>query len=168
MPMSEINFINSLYPKGQETPRSGNRLSRNLKKLSILFAAFATIVLIVSFGPSLWYLIQGGAGQNSKVLGSYSNTEFGDLTQENQEEVIYQPRLDTSLSKENRIIMPSVKIDTIVHEATSEDYEEALKKGVWRVSDFGDPYSRSKPLILAAHRFGYLKWSIPYRLKNSS
>jgi len=26
---------------------------------------------------------------------------------------------------------------------------------------------RTKPTILAAHRFGYLAWSIPYRLKNS-
>ena len=33
--------------------------------------------------------------------------------------------------------------------------------------DFGDPYNREKPTILAAHRFGYLAWSVKYRLANS-
>jgi sortase (surface protein transpeptidase) len=48
-----------------------------------------------------------------------------------------------------------------------ENYEEALKVGVWRVPDFGTPYERKAPVILAAHRYGYLRWSVPYRLKNS-
>ena len=47
------------------------------------------------------------------------------------------------------------------------DYETALKKGVWRVPNFGDPYNRERPTILAAHRFGYLAWSVKYRLANS-
>ena len=33
--------------------------------------------------------------------------------------------------------------------------------------DFGTPLDRTKPVILAAHRFGYLAWTNLYRRKNS-
>jgi len=79
----------------------------------------------------------------------------------------YQPVLDTSLPKQNSLKISSAGIDSPINEASYEDYEEALKKGTWIVPDYGDPYNRKAPVILAAHRFGYLKWSISYRLKNS-
>jgi sortase (surface protein transpeptidase) len=60
-------------------------------------------------------------------------------------------------------------VDTILWEASYSDYESALKKGVWRVPDFKAPFdsAQGKPMILAAHRFGYLDWTQEYRLKNS-
>lgn len=79
----------------------------------------------------------------------------------------YQPKLDKSLPMEDRIIITSAGIDTVINESSHENYEVALTKGVWRIPEFGNPYDRKAPMILAAHRFGYLKWSIPYRLKNS-
>ncbi len=33
--------------------------------------------------------------------------------------------------------------------------------------DFGTAQERTNPMILVAHRFGYLAWSVPYRLQNS-
>jgi sortase (surface protein transpeptidase) len=38
---------------------------------------------------------------------------------------------------------------------------------VWRVPDFGTAYERKLPMILAAHRFGYIAWTNQYRRQNS-
>jgi LPXTG-site transpeptidase (sortase) family protein len=66
------------------------------------------------------------------------------------------------------ITIPTLGIDTAVLEASSSAYEDALRKGVWRVPEFGTPESGGgRPIILAAHRFGYVDWTQTYREKNS-
>jgi sortase (surface protein transpeptidase) len=40
-------------------------------------------------------------------------------------------------------------------------------KGVWRVGEFSTPDKTDRPMILAAHRFGYLEWTQSYRIQNS-
>ena len=144
-----------------------NLISRFLAKMAKFLAILGIILIVVSFLPSVFYEIRsGGAKRVSELLGKpflvQSKIENQPPTAE-----IYQPGYDPKLSFENRIKIPSIKIDTPIWEATADNFESALKKGVWRVSDFGTPYDRSKPTILAAHRYGYLVWSIPYRLKNS-
>jgi predicted metal-binding protein len=51
------------------------------------------------------------------------------------------------------------------------EYDKVLKKGVLRVNDFATPdmatRGSGRPIILAAHRFGYIEWTQTYRLKNS-
>ena len=139
-------------------------LSKLLTKLAKFLLLVGIIVTLIAFAPSMWYFIKGGIPTNISDL-------LAQTTQKSEIPVNprsnYQPKIDLSLPNENRIKIPSVRIDTFIEEATNDNFEEALKKGVWRVSDFGTPVDRTKPLILAAHRFGYLKWSIPYRLKNS-
>jgi sortase (surface protein transpeptidase) len=79
----------------------------------------------------------------------------------------YQPPFDAALPLENRLEIPSIGVTTKIVEEPLERYEEAFRVGVWRVPDFGDAYNREKPMILAAHRFGYLAWSNQYRRENS-
>ena len=78
---------------------------------------------------------------------------------------------DVSLPEGHYLTIPSIGVDTVIWEAPYTDYETALKKGVWRVPDFATPAdyvaSSNHPVILAAHRFGYLDWSQDFRLKNS-
>ena len=74
---------------------------------------------------------------------------------------------DVSLPEGHYLSIPKIGVDTVIWEGESDNYDKALKKGIWRVSDFGDPTNRAKPIILAAHRFGYLEWTQAYRLKNS-
>lgn len=80
---------------------------------------------------------------------------------------------DVSLPDGHYLSIPSIGVDTIIWEGESDNYDKALKKGVWRVGDFASPDTSAssvqagKPMILAAHRFGYLEWSQEYRLKNS-
>lgn len=79
---------------------------------------------------------------------------------------------DVSLPEGHYLSIPKIGVDTVIWEGESDNYDKALKKGVWRVGDFGVPdrsldSARDKPMILAAHRFGYLEWTQEYRLKNA-
>ena len=47
------------------------------------------------------------------------------------------------------------------------DYEDAIRYGVWRVPDLDTPDFNRKPVMLVAHRFGYLEWTRTYRKENS-
>jgi sortase (surface protein transpeptidase) len=140
-------------------------LSNYLAKIAKAFAIAGAVFLAVSFAPSFWYWLKGAAKNTSYLVQTAEGSPVSQVAAQVEEP--YQPKLDPSLPTEARLTIPSVGIDTQIWEATSENYEEVLQKGVWRVADFGTPFNRARPTILAAHRFGYLKWSIPYRLKNS-
>lgn len=79
---------------------------------------------------------------------------------------------DVSLPEGHYLSIPKIGVDTVIWEGEGDDYEQALRKGVWRVGEFGSPDlpfgdAQDEPMILAAHRFGYLEWSQEYRLRNS-
>lgn len=74
---------------------------------------------------------------------------------------------DPSLPQGHYLSVPKLGVETEVREAELGNYEAALRLGVWRVPDFGSPSASGRPMILAAHRFGYLAWSQEYREKNS-
>lgn len=78
---------------------------------------------------------------------------------------------DVSLPEGQYVAIPTLGIDTTVWEASSSAYEDALRKGVWRVPEFATPAETKEkaglPIILAAHRFGYTSWTQEYREKNS-
>lgn len=76
---------------------------------------------------------------------------------------------DPSLPEGQYLAVPSLGIDTTVWEASNSAYEEALRKGVWRVPEFATPETAQvgRPIIMAAHRFGYVDWTQTYREKNS-
>ena len=132
------------------------------------YAAIAGILIIFSsFVPSAWYFVKSGGGEAVSRFLARPVSKNNEIPQVREPQSGYQPRFDASLPKDNRIAIPSIGIDTAVQEATFDSYEEALKKGVWRVPDFGTPFGRGKPVILAAHRYGYLVWSNTFRRKNS-
>jgi len=168
MPEVEIYHSYSAYqdPDKLKKKKSKLDLAEILAQLSKYLLLTGVIVLIISFAPSVWYQIKSGGIE--KISNLITETIKG--KQEKAVEVKnieYQPRYDPKLPMEQRIKIPSVRIDTQIWEATIENHEEALKKGVWRAPDFGTPIDRKRPTILAAHRYGYLAWSIPFRLKNS-
>jgi len=79
------------------------------------------------------------------------------------------PERDVSLPDGHYLSIPAIGVDTTLWEAPLAEYESALKRGVWRVPDFATPENARGgwPVILAAHRFGYLEWSQEYRKTNS-
>ena len=166
--MPEVEIYHSYSPQTQTEVKKGKKLDFSiiLSNLARYLFIAGLLVLIVSFAPSVWYQFKsGGIEKISKLLTDTIKGKSKETI--GVKNIDYQPRYDSKLSKESRIKIPSAKIDTQIWESTIENHEDALKKGVWRASDFGTPADRKKPTILAAHRYGYLAWSIPYRLKNS-
>ena len=153
-------------------PGLSRRVSRGTLILAKACLIMGLVLLGIAYAPSLWYSTSPDKIANiTKLLAQTATKTPQEIIKESvpkpEVKEPYQPREDKTLPLEGTIIIPSVGIETIINEATYEQYEEALKIGVWRVTDFGTPYERELPTILAAHRYGYLKWSIPYRLKNS-
>jgi sortase (surface protein transpeptidase) len=74
------------------------------------------------------------------------------------------PPVDPSLPKENYLVINSIGVNGLIHEGN--DWEKILRQGIWKVPDFPEP-SSGKPVILAAHRWGYLEWSNSFRRLNS-
>jgi len=125
-------------------------------KLARILAIIGTFILAIYFIP--------GIIANLKLSGSEADRLAKAAESANGRTL---PGFDPTLSKINRLSVPSIGVDTDIEESTYENYETALKKGVWRVSDFGEPDVDGAPIILAAHRFGYLAWTNSFRHKSS-
>jgi LPXTG-site transpeptidase (sortase) family protein len=148
--------------------------------LALIFAGMALalwgmFVLLSSYPVGL-YLYYSVLPKTSELLGkALQETSSAISVKARTTSVIAEPQTttippkDTSLPEGHYLNIPRIGVDTIIWEGEGSNYEKALKKGVWRVGDFADPEKggRGKPIILAAHRFGYLDWTQEYRLKNS-
>jgi len=76
------------------------------------------------------------------------------------------PELDVSLPGGQYLSIPKIGVDAVIWEGPSTEYEAVLRRGVWRVPELPRPIEGT-PVILVAHRFGYLEWTNEYRRKNS-
>ena len=105
--------------------------------------------------------------ESQEVIQQFNNsTSKDDL--EIPEEIKPVITRDPSLPDGQYLTIPSIGVDTAVLEASSSAYEDALRRGVWRVPEFSTPESGGgRPIILAAHRFGYVDWTQSYREQNS-
>lgn len=127
--------------------------------LGICYCLIATIILLLTLYPEILYKLNRipTAKQELELLSD--NTIFNSEEALKQEEVEKQepednlPPLDPTLGTTNRVIIPSVGIDSPISQG--EDYEEGLKKGAWLVSGYGKPGEEGPPIILAGHRYGY-------------
>ncbi|MDP1710193.1 MAG: sortase [bacterium] len=144
------------------TPKAkGSAYTSVIHSLSKIMAVLGLMALILAFGPTLSSFFA------SDYLGRTAQYAAPLVTTEAKQVDDYIPAFDPTLPMAGRLIIPSIGVKTNIAEATLANYEDALKKGVWRVSDFGSPNMRSMPTIMAAHRFGYLAWTNSYRRLNS-
>lgn len=142
------------------------KFTKKVQRVAKILAIVGFSLILISYGPSIFYFAQSG-GRNvvSKFLALTVKDTSKDLPKARAASD-YEPAFDPSLSKTNMITIPSIGVKTNLQEATYENYEDALRRGVWRVSDFGAP-GEAKPVILAAHRYGYLAWTNQFRRENS-
>lgn len=160
--------INFLTPEFLNKVKKIEKKRKYLLKASKLFAALGIIFLIISFAPSIWYSMAVKVDDFSvAILETVTGKDNGNNSAPTVQLPEWQPRVDPKLPRDTKISIPAISLDTKINESTYQNYEEALKLGVWRIPDFGTPIDRSKPVIIAAHRFGYLEWSNLYRRKNS-
>jgi len=73
--------------------------------------------------------------------------------------------LNPSLPKQPGLIIESIGVRGEIHQGNA--WQEILKQGIWQVPGFGTPEDNSQPIILAAHRWGYLNWTNQFRYLNS-
>lgn len=127
-------------------------------KLAKMLGATGIILFLIYFTPIVFNYFKY----------KLSSSEVNKLTEASQNATARNlPSFNPLLPKVNKLSIPSIGVDTDIEEATYDNYESALKKGVWRVSNFGEPNETGVPIILAAHRFGYLAWTNSYRHYNS-
>ncbi len=163
-----IMQINLLSPDFVKNVRKIEKKKRHLLLIIKSSLFLGLIFLFLSFAPSLWYSATSKVGDYSAaLLATVSNKE----SEKKESPIVqipeWQPAFDPKLGRDTTLKIAEIKVDTKINEKTYQNYEDALRLGVWRVPDFGSPVDRSKPMILAAHRFGYLEWSNLYRRKNS-
>lgn len=153
---------------------------RGPSTLALIFAGMAFtlwgVVAILASYPVGLYLYYSAMPRTVELLGNaLQDTSRGMVKQFSSKPVnavepekIAELTKDISLPEGHYLSIPKIDVDTVIWEGEVNNYNKALKKGVWRVTDFATPdVSSGKPIILAAHRFGYLEWTQEYRLKNS-
>lgn len=136
-------------------------------RLSKIAAVAGALLILFTYVPQAWYGFIFSFALDKTAVVAGNDTLKDNKSPTGVFRQVYQPQYDPNLPKENLLIISTIGIKTQIREATNNDYEDALRQGVWRVWDFGVPTTRGYPVILTAHRYGYLNWSIPYRLKNS-
>jgi len=163
-------YLNKDFRKPHKVPkRKSSDIPPNIfTRLAIFLVGLGIFLFIASYAPSAWYSLRS---QGGKIISNYllDTAEEAKAVNSSAEEdnTPYKPPLDKSLPLGAHLVIEKIGVETQIHEAAYDNYEEALKKGVWRVPDFATPDNNSKPIILAAHRFGYLKWSNIFRRKHS-
>lgn len=75
------------------------------------------------------------------------------------------PPIDLTLPLEPYISIPKIGVSSPI--STASDYTQALKEGAWIVPGYGTPENEIVPIIIAAHRFGYIYWDDETRQKIS-
>ncbi len=175
----DINLLHDCQNVGFRRRKSiwqaviAERQARRRKKRLVGLAALGMwlVAFLIIAGPNLagvmYSLVPGMTESFAQALGSDVETKksaFGEVVYEKPE---YVPAYDSSLPEGNWIMIDSIGLNSQIREAPREEIESALELGVWRTPEGGSPIDRSFPMVLAAHRFGYLKWTNAYRRENS-
>lgn len=143
-------------------------LSKIYLVIGILLLFVGFLILSITFYPQIWYSIDSNATNTELVTieRQIQNLKEEDNKQSNRvgsESDL--PPLDESLPKENFIRISSIGVDSkIVEESNAK---KGLERGIWIVPEYGKPHSNELPIIIAAHRFGYVYWSSEFRHKSS-
>ncbi len=126
-----------------------------------LLIGLSLIVAAVLFVPSVYYHFVPADTQPVKTAET-GTPLGGDFDQGSQvataaaEPVKVLPPQDLSLPEGTWVVIPRIGVRTQLDPALSA--EQALAKGVWMAPDYGVPGDTTKPIILAAHRFGWQWW----------
>lgn len=156
---------------------------RGPSTLAAIFAGMAftlwAVFAILSSYPVGLYLYYTALPKTSELLGKALQETSKSITSQAKANVVAPSETvstveisrDVSLPEGHYLSIPKIGVDTIIWEGESDNYDKVLKKGVLRVNDFATPdmatRGSGRPIILAAHRFGYIEWTQTYRLKNS-
>ena len=143
--------------------------------LGISLWILTVIFAVTPIWPYVYYRLSPGTSDTlAATIGSTANvmevspgTVAGipDSSQVKPPPTPEPPPFDPSLPEDNGIIIDKIGVRGQIHEG--DDWAGILKTGVWRVPNFGAPEDTKQPMILAAHRWGYVYWTNSFRTLNS-
>ncbi|KKT36226.1 MAG: hypothetical protein UX12_C0014G0005 [Candidatus Collierbacteria bacterium GW2011_GWC1_45_47] len=133
----------------------------------------AVVFALLPVWPHVYYRISPRASETLASTIAYTVTEepgtinqpSPTLTPAPTPTPITLPDFDPSLPEKDGLIIEKIGVRGEIHEGA--DWNTILKQGIWRVPNFGTPDRPGQPVILAAHRWGYLEWSAAFRKLNS-
>ena len=129
---------------------------------SILWISALAFAFLPSW-PHIYYRL---SPQTSQALAQVLGRPAADVAPAlSLQSPVSLPPLDLSLPKQPGLIIESIGVRGEIH--PGENWQEILKTGIWQVPNFGTPEDNSQPIILAAHRWGYLNWTNQFRYLNS-
>lgn len=158
---ARLAYLKEASQRRQQTARRLQRLRAVV--LGLWLAAF--VALTVPVAPyALYKVFPGMTERVARALGTTADvapSAFGEVM---YEKPVVLPPVDPTLPLQNRLVIEKIGVDTEI--GGGEDWEEALRVGAWREGKLGTPEDRL-PMMVAAHRFGYLAWTNRYRRENS-
>ena len=176
--MTDINMINvnliydakafAWYPSRVLFTRreEETRVPKVLGLAGVFLWLIALLVIVGPAAPSLAYkLVPRLTESVAEKLGSDAAVAKSEFGAELYVEPVALPPYEDSLPKENMLVIEKIGFNSEI--STDPDWVETMKKGPWMVPDYGVPTERGLPVILAAHRFGYIYWSNQFRREHS-
>lgn len=145
-------------PKMKQKKKTQFRLSFFLHRLFYgLCLSVCLVLLAIIFLPSAYYaffpadVVPLKTDQHGTVLGGAYAAGAA-----SRKGPLPAPEKEESLPTGTWLIIPKIGVNTEILESAKP--EDSLDKGVWRVPEFGTATDTSKPMILAAHRYGWKAW----------
>jgi sortase (surface protein transpeptidase) len=124
--------------------------------LGFLFLSISLVLIAFPIAPYIMY----------RLNPNLTDTEIDNISKEVVEDVIVPtevnikesdlPLFDSSLPEDPYLLIPTIKVSSPIDQ--TKDPEESLKDGTWMAPEYGQPDNNSLPIIVAAHRFGYVYW----------
>lgn len=166
-----------VFPEGKVLSRLNSNFWTSVANWAMEFLILAaTLVLIVVYGPQLYYAVVGSQSEklatnsilNQQAAELEGITPLAQITpaatkslkQENRDQIEgaqrYLPVKDSTLPAGDWIIIPRIGVHTQLQRTPQS--QEALESGVWWVPDFGLPGELDKPMIVVGHRYGWQWW----------
>ena len=138
--------------------------------LGISLWLLAVVFVILPAWPHIYYRLSPSTSSDLASTIAYTVTEKPSTITDSSKitpPLSPLPQVNPSLPAENGLIIDAIGVRGEIHEG--DNWQEILKVGIWRVPNFATPLDSPAqgPIILAAHRWGYLTWSNSFRKLNS-
>lgn len=120
--------------------------------------------LLLWQGPNIFYRLfpktaEEPMAQAEELRGNFDLNVLGEEVTKRKiipSQRSYKPAYNENLPEGDWLVIPRIGVRSVMQ--NMEDSEAALSTGIWWVPDFGGPGDRSKPMILAGHRYGFDWW----------
>ncbi|HCR81700.1 MAG: hypothetical protein UY47_C0003G0048 [Parcubacteria group bacterium GW2011_GWB1_49_7] len=120
-----------------------------------------TVVSLAWLGPRVFYAVfpSDNQVQTEELSGNFQlQIDREKLEKEQRQRIseLSKPPYNENLPEGDWLIIPRIGVRSVLQ--PTENYEDALKTGLWLAPNFGKPGDEDTPMIVAGHRFGFKWW----------